>query len=203
MAEIVLFHSALGPRPGVAVAAERLRAAGHVVHTPTYYPNGEVFDEYDPAVAFADELGFKALMARAAQAVSTLPAELVYAGFSMGGGVAAGLAATRPGARAALFLSASIDPVYLPVPAWPAGVPAQVHNMIDDPWSDGPEVIAKLAAFIEAAPAKCEVFDYPGSGHLFTDPSLPAEFDPQAADLLWTRLLDFLARLDSPVGGPS
>src|SRR5215204_6597966 len=29
MAEIVLFHSALGVRPGVTAAADRLRAAGH------------------------------------------------------------------------------------------------------------------------------------------------------------------------------
>ena len=31
MADIALFHSVLGVRPGVAVAADRLRAAGHDV----------------------------------------------------------------------------------------------------------------------------------------------------------------------------
>jgi dienelactone hydrolase len=203
MAEIVLFHSALGRRPGMAFAADRLRTAGHVVHTPSYFPNDEVFDDYELAIAFTDKIGYKALMARATEAVSGLPAGLLYAGFSMGGGVAASLAATRPGARAALFLSASLDPAYLPVPAWPSGVAAQIHNRTGDPWNDGPEVIARLAAFIEAGPARCEVFDYPGTGHLFTDPSLPGEFDPQAAALLWTRVLDFLVRLDSPAGGPS
>ena len=34
MAEIYLFHSALGLRPGVVEAAERLRRAGHYVHAP-------------------------------------------------------------------------------------------------------------------------------------------------------------------------
>lgn len=37
MAEIILFHSALGVRPGVTAAADRLRAAGHTVHVPDYY----------------------------------------------------------------------------------------------------------------------------------------------------------------------
>ena len=36
MAEVVLFHSALGLRPGVTTAADRLRAAGHKVHAPDY-----------------------------------------------------------------------------------------------------------------------------------------------------------------------
>ena len=44
MAEVVLFHSVLGLRPGVIAAAERLRAAGHTVHTPDLY-DGEVFDD--------------------------------------------------------------------------------------------------------------------------------------------------------------
>lgn len=35
------------------------------------------------------------------------------------------------------------------------------------------------------------MFDYPGSGHLFTDASLPEEFDAEAAELLWTRVLAF------------
>jgi dienelactone hydrolase len=39
-----------------------------------------------------------------------------------------------------------------------------------------------------------EVFDYPGSGHLFTDPSLPAEYDGAATELLWTRVLPFVAQ---------
>ncbi len=44
MAEVVLFHSVLGLRPGVIAAADRLRAAGHTLHTPDYY-DGEVFDD--------------------------------------------------------------------------------------------------------------------------------------------------------------
>ena len=56
MSEIVLFHSVLGLRAGVLDAADRLRAAGHTVHTPDYF-DGRTYDEYPPAFEFLDEIG--------------------------------------------------------------------------------------------------------------------------------------------------
>ena len=56
MSDIVLFHSVLGLRAGVLDAADRLRAAGHTVHTPDYY-DGRTYDEYPPAFEFLDEIG--------------------------------------------------------------------------------------------------------------------------------------------------
>jgi dienelactone hydrolase len=38
-----------------------------------------------------------------------------------------------------------------------------------------------------------EAFDYPGDGHLFTDPSLPGEYDVQQSEVLWERVLRFCA----------
>ena len=78
------------------------------------------------------------------------------------------------------------------VEAWPAGVPAQIHYMTKDPLRCQ-EAIDAVAAQVSAAGASVEVFDYPGTGHLFADPSLPAEYDEQAADLLWSRVLPFWA----------
>ena len=37
-----------------------------------------------------------------------------------------------------------------------------------------------------------EVFEYPGVGHLFTDPTLPAEYDPVATETSWNRVLLFV-----------
>ena len=45
---------------------------------------------------------------------------------------------------------------------------------------------------IEAAGGKLELFDYPGDGHLFTDPTLPAEYDAESTELLWSRALPFV-----------
>jgi dienelactone hydrolase len=52
-----------------------------------------------------------------------------------------------------------------------------------------------VVAEVRAASASAETFDYPGAGHLFTDASLPAEYDAAASALLWQRLLSFCAHL--------
>ncbi len=48
-----------------------------------------------------------------------------------------------------------------------------------------------MAASVRAAGTTVEVFEYPGGGHLFTDPSLPEEHQPREAALLWERVLAF------------
>jgi hypothetical protein len=44
-----------------------------------------------------------------------------------------------------------------------------------------------------AADRPAQVFDYPGSGHLFADLSKPDEYQPAEADLMWSRVSEFLA----------
>src|SRR6185437_9565409 len=98
--EVVVYHSAYGLRPAIIEFADRLRAAGHLVHTPDLY-DGEVFSDRNDAIRKIQELGFDKLLDRAAAAVENLPRDLIYAGFSNGGACAELLAATRPGARGA------------------------------------------------------------------------------------------------------
>ena len=43
--------------------------------------------------------------------------------------------------------------------------------------------------------AEVEAFDYPGSGHLFSDASMPDEYQPTEAALMWERVLAFLDRV--------
>ena len=50
-----------------------------------------------------------------------------------------------------------------------------------------------MLAKAREADADVAMFDYPGNGHLFTDASLPDEFDPQAVEKLWERVLAFNA----------
>jgi dienelactone hydrolase len=79
---------------------------------------------------------------------------------------------------------------------WPTGVPAQVHTMLDDPFRDDAESFEAQRREIEQAGGTVEIFDYPGSGHLFADPSLPDEYDAAATELMWSRVLGFLRGLD-------
>ena len=175
-------------RPGIRDAAGRLRAAGHEVLVVDQY-GGRVFDEYEEAGAFVDEIGFPELMRRAVAAVEGLPDGFVAAGFSNGGGMAEHVATERQ-VDGVLMLSGALPLAMLGVEAWPVGVPAQIHYALGDPMRDQ-EWIDTVAEQVRAAPAAVEVFDYEGSGHLFTDPSLPDEYDAAAAELLWERVLEF------------
>jgi dienelactone hydrolase len=197
MAEIVLFHSALGLRPGVRAAADRLRAAGHTVHTPDYY-DGEMFDDLDRGLRKCDVLGYQEIVRRAREAVSELPAGLIFAGFSLGAVPAELLAASRPGARGALLMHSAVPVDGLSgfgVEAWPEGVPVQVHYAAEDPWVEAEEVEA-LREAVGLAEAAFEEHTYPGSGHLFTDPDLP-EYDRTSSEAMWRRVLAFLDRARS------
>lgn len=192
MTDVVLFHHAQGLTPGVAAFADELRRAGHTVHTPDLY-DGRTFATLEEGLAYAEEVGFDEVTERGIQAAEALPAELVYAGFSLGLGPAQRLAQTRPGARGALLFYACL-PVSEFGPSWPAGVPVQIHAMESDPEFDNGWDLPAARALVEEA-EDGELFLYPGDQHLFADSSLPS-YDADAAALLGQRVLDFLDRID-------
>ena len=186
MAEILLFHHAHGQTDGFLAFADELRAAGHTVHTPDLYDR-KTFAELADGVAYAQQVGFDVIIQRGAAAAEGLPAEIVYAGFSLGVLPAQMLTQTRPGAQGALLLHACVPTSEFEAP-WPDGVPLQIHMMDADEWAKEDIVVARdLVNEIENA----ELFLYPGDGHLFADSSL-GDFDQEAAALLKERTLAFL-----------
>jgi dienelactone hydrolase len=188
MAEVLLFHHALGRTPGFVAFADELRQAGHTVHTPDLL-DGRTFGSIDEGLAYAEQVGFRELIGRGVAAADGLPQGLVYAGFSLGVLPAQRLAQTRPGARGALLFYSCV-PVSEFGPAWPAEVPVQIHGMDADPIFTGDGDLDAARALVAEAP-QAELFLYPGSAHYFADASLPS-YDPQAAALLTRRVLDFL-----------
>ena len=189
MAEVVLFHHAQGLTPGVVAFADRLRQAGHIVHTPDLF-DGRTFDDLETGMRFVEEVGFGEVIERGERAADRLPAELVYAGFSLGVVPAQKLAQTRVGARGALLFYSCV-PVSEFGSAWPKGVPVQVHAMDADPIFVGEGDIEAARALVEEA-EEAELFLYPGDQHYFADSSLPS-YDAEASALLIQRVLDFLA----------
>ncbi|WP_028745355.1 dienelactone hydrolase family protein [Rhizobium mesoamericanum] len=189
MAEVVLFHHALGLTQGLIAFAEDLRAAGHVVHVPDLFA-GQVFDTLGQGVQHAQEIGFGEIIQRGVRAVDGLARELVYVGLSLGVLPAQYLAQTRAGARGAVFLHACLPRSEFGS-AWPKDLPAQIHAMDADPYFVGDGDIEAAKALV-AESADVRLFLYPGDAHLFSDRSLAA-FDPAATAVLERRLLDFLA----------
>ena len=193
MATVALFHSVLGIRQGVLDAAERMRSDGHEVHVPDLY-DGRIFDDYPAAMAFADSLDFEAQLGRAMAAVCQLPVDLVTAGFSAGCAPAVYVATQRPVSGVVMFAEALAPSAFEMGLSWPTSVSAQSHAKVDDPFREQ-EMVELAIREVAAAGGTLEVFDYPGTGHLFTDATLPDEYDPAATELLWSRVLPFLGTL--------
>ena len=189
MAEIILFHHSQGLTDGVVSFADRLRGAGHAVHTPDLY-DGQVFDTLADGIGYAREVGFGNVLERGVGAADDLPTDLVYAGFSLGVMPAQRLAQTRAGARGALLFESCVPPSEFGS-AWPDDVPVQVHGMADDPVFAGEGDLEAARALVEEAET-AELFLYPGSQHLFADSSL-SSYHAEAAERLTQRVLGFLA----------
>lgn len=187
MANVVVFHSALGLRPAVRDFADQLRERGHVVHTPDLYA-GRTFDDVDAGVAERDRIGIPELIGRAQHAVAELPDELVYAGFSMGTAPAQLLAANDPDARGVVLIQGALGLDRLEIDAWPGRVPIQLHVAAHDPWFDRDDAEQAMAAIPDEI---LDYHEYPTDGHLFADPDLPAH-DPEATESMLRAVADWL-----------
>jgi len=188
MAEVMLYHHALGLTPGILAFAERLRNAGHTVHTPDQF-DGQTFDNLEDGVAYAREIGFAELAERGVRAAEGYPSELIYAGFSLGAVPAQKLAQTREGARGVLLFHACLPPSEFG--GWPEGVPVQIHGMDADPFFAGEGDIDAARDLVKQV-KDAKLFLYHGEQHLFAD-SLLASYDAEATDLLIERVLNFIA----------
>jgi dienelactone hydrolase len=188
MAEVLLFHHALGQTEGFVAFADELRGAGHTVHTPDLFES-RTFSTIDEGVAHASEVGFGKIIERGVRAADDLPNELVYGGFSLGVLPAQKLAQTRPGARGALLFYSCVPTSEFGT-SWPADVPVQIHGMDKDPYFVDEGDIDAARAIVEST-EHAELFLYPGDQHYFADSSLPS-YDAGATALLTRRVLDFL-----------
>ncbi len=192
MAEVLLFHHALGLTPGVHEFAETLTRSGHTVHVPDLY-EGRVFEDLHDGVASAPDVGFRQIIERGRLVSVGLPSELVYAGFSLGVLPAQMLAQTRPGAKGALLFEACV-PTSEFGDSWPRNVPVQIHGMDSDEFFVDEGDIDAARALVASTPG-AELFLYSGNKHLFADTSL-VSYDKEAAALLTDRVLSFLASID-------
>ena len=109
MTTVLLFHHARGQTAGFLAFADELREAGNTVHAPDLY-DGTTSRDLNEGVAHAEQIGFAELIRRGAVAADALPADIVYADFSLGVLPAQSLAQTRPGATGALLYQACVPP---------------------------------------------------------------------------------------------
>lgn len=185
MADIVLFHHALGLTDGVVAFADDLRAGGHQVTTPDLF-DGHRFTTVDEGVAHAESLGFDQVIDRGMTAVADLGGPFVVAGLSLGVLPAQRLAQTDPRVSAAvLYLSAV--PLGAFAATWPDGVALQVHLVEDDPWAQ--DDLPAARDLTSAADGALHL--HPGTAHLVIERGSP-DHDPEVAGQILERTLELL-----------
>ncbi|MFG3255842.1 dienelactone hydrolase family protein [Streptomyces sp. NPDC048172] len=191
MATVVLFHSVYGLRPAVHSAADRLRAAGHEVHTPDLF-DGRTAPTIEAGMKLKDEFGRDELLRRAITATAPLSEQgLVYAGFSLGGAIAQNLALGDAKARGLLLLHGTSD---IAEDAAVDELPVQLHVADPDPFEPH-DWLSAWYLLMRRAGADVEVYRYPGAGHLYTDDELD-DYDKESAEATWHTALGFLDSLD-------
>ncbi|MEC0267314.1 dienelactone hydrolase family protein [Paenibacillus anseongense] len=188
MAEIHIFHHALGLTPGIHSFADELRKEGHTVHVPDLY-EGHVFTTIQDGMAYVKEIGFDEMLERGVRVAHELPRDIVYAGFSLGVLPAQKLAQTREGAIGTLLFYSCVPTAMFGSP-WPAELPVQIHGMEADPYFVD-EGDLEAARELLASANQAELFLYPGDQHMFADSSL-SSYDADATALLLQRVIGFL-----------
>ncbi|MFK0153950.1 dienelactone hydrolase family protein [Streptomyces sp. NPDC090499] len=187
---IMLFHSTYGLRPAVREAADRLRAAGHVVWTPDLF-EGRTFETVEEGMEFNESIGKDELLKRAVLAAAPYSERgLVYAGFSLGASIAQTLALGDERARGLLLLHGTSD---IAPSASVDELPVQLHVAEPDAFETDDWLSAWYLQMGRVG-ADVEIYRYPGAGHLYTDPGLP-DYDEEAAEATWRVALGFLDTL--------
>lgn len=187
MAQLLLFHHAHGLTDGLRSLADRLRAHGHVVHTPDCY-GGLTFTRVDEGIAYAERIGHDAFIDMALRTARTHKEADVVVGFSMGTLQAQYLAQHVRRVRACALMGGAIPPEMLGS-QWRPQVSLQLHVADPDDWCTAEEIAA-----LERSAPHARVHRYPHKRHMFVDPSL-ADCDADAADQFEERLTDWLASL--------
>ncbi|NTV39691.1 MAG: dienelactone hydrolase [Demequinaceae bacterium] len=188
IAEIIFFHHAQGLTDGLRAMAERLRAAGHEVHTPDIY-SGAVFGQLDEGLAFASRIGHDAIEEVARRAAREHPHANTTIGFSLGVFPAQLLAQEWRRIDGLVVVAGGLPPRDLGAD-WRVDVRLSVHVADPDDWIP----TGSLEALLRHARAP-HIHRYQGLGHMFVDPSSP-DYDADAADLFEERLLTWLAEGD-------
>jgi dienelactone hydrolase len=185
MAEVILFHHALGVTDGLRAFADQLRDRDHKVTVADLF-GGTTFATIDEGVAYEEKLGWDEMIERSEAAIAPLPPKVVVGGFSLGAVYGLRLAQTRPGVLGALLYHGGDEAFDVP---WPDGVGLQIHVSAGDKWFNregGEQLVSEVPG--------AELFLYPGSGHLFTDSSWE-EYDEESTTLVVDRTLAFLDRV--------
>lgn len=192
MAQIILFHHALGLTDGVRALAEQIAAGGHQVHTPDLF-DGAVFGTPREGLAHVETLGgFDTIAMEGMRVAAQFPQASVVAGISMGVVPARKAAQTVPAFRACIDMSGFV-PLNAFAPLWQPHTALQVHLASRDPWvtEEDLPLARSLAASDDQPDAPTVLFEYDTDEHLFMDSSVTG-YDAALTETMVRRIHELL-----------
>jgi carboxymethylenebutenolidase len=185
---VILLHEFFGLQQTFKDYADALTREGFTVLAPDLY-DGRIASSVDEAKEISGSLDDEQVGARLEAARSFLAdnwhPRVGIVGFSMGAWLGMDFAAGRDIEAVVTYYG------YAPVDPKTFGAPAMLHLAESDEWEPLEEVQAAFEGWPEEAP-ELEIHVYPGTGHWFANPAVPAAFDEGATELAWSRTVDFL-----------
>lgn len=188
--KIVVYHSVLGIRQGEENMAERMRKLGFEVSILDLY-DGKVFETYDKALILFEAIGIPGLIEQALKALEGTNGPIIFAGFSNGGALAEVMTIEYPHTVGCLLFHAALPIQEIGATKWPENVPVQVHYADEDPWREN-DYVEKFLKQVELSGSKAELFEYQSKGHLFSDTTLPDEYNEVETKKLYSHVENFL-----------
>jgi carboxymethylenebutenolidase len=191
---MLLLHAWWGLSPFFMRLADRFAREGFTVLAPDYY-GGETAEDIEQAKALREKVDRNAVNKTVRNAADFLlgqpklaGSQIGVVGFSLGCGFAIELARRRPRDVAGVVLFYGIGGGKLD------GVNASFlgHFAQQDSWGAHPAKAAALAKRLSLAGVEYHFHTYEGTGHWFFEEDRPEAFQPQAAQLAWTRTVAFL-----------
>ena len=184
--------------PHIEDVCERFAAEGFTALAPDLY-HGEKTTEPDEAGKLMMAMNFDAAAKDLSGAVDFLNDSddvrgdgIGVVGFCMGGGLALVMATRRPDAVRACVPFYGVIPWENAQPDWSKlEAPVEGHFAEKDGFF-GPDAVAQLQETLDGLGKDANLIVYPGVDHAFFNDARPEVYDETAAELAWTRTLEFL-----------
>jgi carboxymethylenebutenolidase len=190
-ASVIVLQEWWGLNDHIKSICDRFAAAGFNALAPDLY-HGRVAKDADEASHMMNGLDFPGAVhediAAALAHLKAINPKVAVMGFCMGGALTIASAARLDGFGAAVCFY-GVPPRAFAAPEQ-IKIPFQGHFGAKDDWVT-PEVVAGLEAEMTKAGNSPEVWSY-DADHAFFNKTRPEVYDPEAAELAWTRMLDFL-----------
>ncbi|MBF6612786.1 MAG: dienelactone hydrolase family protein [Chloroflexi bacterium] len=197
---ILLLHAWWGLNGFIKRLADRFAAEGFIVLAPDLYggPTAATIEEAEKLVSNLDDQRASAIALASVDYLlgqsATESANIRVVGFSLGAAYAAWLTKKRPQITSAVLFYGGAEQAGQEEGFASATNAAFLGHFAEDDDYEPGEFVPRLQEQLHSAGKEAHFYIYPGTGHWFFEEDRPSAYNADAAELAWTRTLEFLRR---------